>query len=1498
MANYKQFLDQISSIAAKYNTTVNKDLSNNLSDLYEINKKYQLQDGTEKDFNNAVTFFLYSTLKDSILIDEAETPESKVFRDTITAYYERNLTNDEISLFLNYVLEYNKKIAEDYDLRYTKNIEDADLNDDYYNKKMAKVLKNYFGIDPETLAITPNSYADAVLRKLRELYSQIHNQDSGFTDQEVQFLILYVFTKLYSGLVEIINKNYNYSENNNPEVSYGLYKVGSTNLTSFTKTDPNNKETTIYDLAKPVELGKYYFSLNIKNPFKAISENVNANYDTDNHVYLSYVEDKFVDNMLYDNNTSTSADEIKTNFGYTYINSEDEDPITVTLSSNITKKNNSDNDPDGYYYKINNKSIPVLIRLEKTENDKVEVSGIGEDAIYNFNGFVVYVKNLYDIAKNNLDNKDNNQKENGTITALSIQYYTSSDTLSKTEINIPIISKENLESQLPPLSIPNDDDKQIFKRINSFITGDNSLLSTLSFTNTEIFGESKYNVEGALNFYNNFAKIYVEFNESKTDYVETEENLNDLLNHEKRTSTDVESYYLHNDYNLHYIELNNILINSKNNLKNILNELYALSNPNDSESPYLPDDTNPSDIDLLTFSISVLYKELNPEVRNIDQSNIQNKLLAKLILEDGSSYKLINSEIFEKIYQVEPDEFFIDQDSITYFGNLKTNDYIIYTGRESDLISFLSGDLIGYGRSSQEKQEIELLRKLYRETRDYYYKVLLNKAFITETYYRLYERFFLMSYTIERFMSSKVYNLTNIDLYNDTDCSNFLNSFGLKVLNDQVNENNFSDSLLYKKRIIANYNELMSNKGSRKVIDLFFQIFNYGENEITIYKYLLAKIQRETVDTEPSAVFIRVPYDAKNLSYYIDQSSDSATSYKDFIAEDPYWLETDLPTETINQILVSPQNTKYIGLQLQQSLYENYISSRYALSINEYLYKQLQFDGTNFYSDIELDDVSINGQSINSVNIVTILLYIKLLFALYLYICEAKNNYLQGPTHKNDTTTKRYFGINTDIQLDSTYEDIAKLLDVDKSVIENVFTVPVYNISNSYPTLQTFTGKLTENNDGIYLRVGTNVHPSSINKQYLDELEKGTLTIPAENIFIENIDGSEGIGHSYILNSGMEIILKDEDGTSKQYIIDNPSYKILKDSAVDSTEKYYTSGASNINWTSFIDSLDTAFSSISLINLLNKRNNPPSGKTSSDLENSILLLYKLYKNGDSNKYSDPNIVNETNLSSAISNIKTSEDGTGGTFINDWYSYFFTPIYNFAKEYLHGTFQNKYSINYTKSISDVLDYIFEKFYTVENVDTLGYFPSDSFEKVDNQNVLKNFLSDISTSFTNTSNSTSSDEFLDAIVEELNNLDIGLNLSIKEETGDKSIDVKSYPNSKAEISASNIDITLIQNLIINYCNDINNYLLNYEDMKLNLSLAEDTNNFFDFIKTSVEFFISYTSNLYQSSLVFSFDDPNERFPFSYEINDRLKNNIIDYFYSDYEVTIKDITDTVSD
>ena len=1486
MANYHQFLDQISSIAAKYNTTVNKDLSNNLSDLYEINKKYQLQDGTETDFNNAVTFFLYSTLKDSILIDEAETPESKVFRDTITAYYERNLTNDEILLFLNYVLEYNTRIAEDYDLAYTKNIEDDNLND-YYTKKMAKVLKNYFGIDPETLVITPNSYADAVLKKLRELYNQTHKHDSGFTDQEVQFLILYVFAKLYSGLVEIINKNsantntqYSYLENNS-EVNYGLYKVGSTNLTSFTRTDPNDKETKTYDLAKPVELNKYYFSLNIHNPFKAISENVNADYDTNNHVYLSYVEDKFVNDMLYDNSTN-----IKTNFTYTYINSKGTS-ATITLSSNISKKNNS-NDPDGYYYKIDNKSIPVLIRLEKTENDEVEVEGNGDSAKYNFNGFVVYVKNLYDIAKYNLDKNDN-----GTITSLFIQYYTSNDTSNQTNIHIPIISEESLESQLPPLY---SNDSQIFKRINSFITGDNSLLKTLSYTNTEIFGESKYNVEGALNFYNNFAKIYIEFNESKTDYVETEENLNDLLSHEKRTSTDVESYYLHNDYNLHYIELNNILINSKNNLKNVLNDLYALSNPNDSESSYLPDDTtSPSDIDLLTFSISVLYKELNPEVRNIDQSNIQNKLLAKLISEDGSSHKLINSEIFAKLYQVEPDEFFIDQDSITYFGNLKTNDYIIYTGRESDLISFLSGDLIGYGRSSQEKQEIELLRKLYRETRDYYYKVLLNKAFITETYYRLYERFFLMSYTIERFMSSKVYNLTNIDLYNDTDCSNFLNSFGLKVLNDQVNENNFSDSLLYKKRIIANYNELMSNKGSRKVIDLFFQIFNYGENEITIYKYLLAKIKRDTLDTEPSAVFIRVPYDAKNLSYYIDQNSDSATAYKDFIAEDPYWLETDLPTETINQILVSPQNTKYIGLQLQQSLYENYISSRYALSINEYLYKQLQFDETNFYSDIELDDVLINGQSINSVNIVTILLYIKLLFALYLYICESKNNYSQVPTNWKDT--KRYFGINTSTQLDSTtYKDIADKLDVDTSVIENVFTVPVYKISSLETTTQTFTGTLTENKDGIYLRVGTNVHPSSINTQYLDELKKGTLTIPAENIFIENIDGNEGTGQSYILNSGMEIILKDEDGTSKKYIIDNPSYKILKDSAVDSTEKYYTSGESNINWTSFIDSLDTAFSSISLINLLNKRN--PSSDKTSDIDNSILLLYKLYKNGDSNKYSDPNIVNGTNLSSAISNIKISEDGTGGSFINDWYSYFFTPIYNFAKEYLHGTFQNKYSINYTKSISDVLDYIFEKFYTVENIDTLGYFPSDSFEKVDNQNVLKNFLSDILTSFTNTSNSTSSDEFLGAIIEELNNLDIGLDLSIKEETGKKSIAVNSYPNSKAEISASNIDITLIQNLIINYCNDINNYLLNYEDMKLNLSLAEDTNNFFDFIKTSVEFFISYTSNLYQSSLVFSFDDPNERFPFSYEINDRLKNNIIDYFYSDYEVTIKDITDSVSD
>ena len=54
-----------------------------------------------------------------------------------------------------------------------------------------------------------------------------------------------------------------------------------------------------------------------------------------------------------------------------------------------------------------------------------------------------------------------------------------------------------------------------------------------------------------------------------------------------------------------------------------------------------------------------------------------------------------------------------------------------------------------------KKEEIRNLLDIYKTTRDYYYKVLLNKSFIQDDGYSLYEKLLIAWMSIERFLTSK-----------------------------------------------------------------------------------------------------------------------------------------------------------------------------------------------------------------------------------------------------------------------------------------------------------------------------------------------------------------------------------------------------------------------------------------------------------------------------------------------------------------------------------------------------------------------------------------------------------------------------------------------------------------------------------------------------------------------------------------------------------------------
>jgi hypothetical protein len=267
------------------------------------------------------------------------------------------------------------------------------------------------------------------------------------------------------------------------------------------------------------------------------------------------------------------------------------------------------------------------------------------------------------------------------------------------------------------------------------------------------------------------------------------------------------------------------------------------------------------------LTYTVLYKELNPVLRRLCLSDVQDFKLARLFGDFSYAYKsileskrekdysfLTETETLYRLYKEKNEVFELDGD-LNRYKFLYSNMFIARDSNESDIIGYYVGDnsadsnfIRNYGYKDYHKYEIEKFLEIYKTTRDYYYKVLLNKSFIQEEAYFLYEKLFIGFVAMERFMSSKLQNLRNPDFFNDTDVFNFLESYGLGILNQY---NFFLGSKNYKINIIKNFAELNKKKGSKDVIDLLGRMFDVGDVIVDINKFILA----EEVDWEDQDSF-------------------------------------------------------------------------------------------------------------------------------------------------------------------------------------------------------------------------------------------------------------------------------------------------------------------------------------------------------------------------------------------------------------------------------------------------------------------------------------------------------------------------------------------------------------------------------------------------------------------------------------------------------------------
>jgi hypothetical protein len=251
------------------------------------------------------------------------------------------------------------------------------------------------------------------------------------------------------------------------------------------------------------------------------------------------------------------------------------------------------------------------------------------------------------------------------------------------------------------------------------------------------------------------------------------------------------------------------------------------------------------------FTYTILYKEVNPILREQSLSDSQEYIISRMINTSNPTkdtlFKSNNNGIsfssgadtYYRSY-IEKDELFQINSDFYRYKFFYNNAYISRLSNESDIIGYYVEDNLNnnYGSKDYEKKEIELFLTIYQQTRDYYYRVLLNKSFIQENDYKLYEKLFISFFAIERFLNAKIENIHDPDYFNSTDIYNFLESYGLGVLNDEKYDF-IIDGKDFKLNVIKLFNELVKLKGSRDVISVILRIFEIGDFEADIKKFLI-----------------------------------------------------------------------------------------------------------------------------------------------------------------------------------------------------------------------------------------------------------------------------------------------------------------------------------------------------------------------------------------------------------------------------------------------------------------------------------------------------------------------------------------------------------------------------------------------------------------------------------------------------------------------------------
>jgi hypothetical protein len=429
------------------------------------------------------------------------------------------------------------------------------------------------------------------------------------------------------------------------------------------------------------------------------------------------------------------------------------------------------------------------------------------------------------------------------------------------------------------------------------------------------------------------------------------------------------------------------------------------------------------------INLSVMYKELNPVYREIEYSDLIEYAATGI----DSAHLFDDSTRYDSIISY-TNKLILSDNAVACLGALRVHPYYCRRAKESDIIQYMTGSYIGYGVNSSEKNEITKFLDMYRQTRDFYYRNILNKSFILDDNYKAYEHIFILDYALIRFLSYKQDELHNINYYDDTDIDNFLDSYGLNALKDSAA---FYNQFEYKKRMVANYNSLVRSKGSRQVMSMLQSIFSDSVYSVTVNRYVLVSLngvsdgtdgnkefyensskevmQDNSLSQYPRLVFVRIPYDAVNEHEAVMSaiSNNDFSEYSDFVKDDStYWK---IGQDLISKEISGAVSTKYSGYELSESIAKVYAMTRYCISamsiIEKYGSKHYLTSTSDQRGAVSLDYVDTDVKS--SSDNVDLYQYYRAIwdaFEYYLYKKQEESLKLLDDKHFNPfmTMTNRY----------------------------------------------------------------------------------------------------------------------------------------------------------------------------------------------------------------------------------------------------------------------------------------------------------------------------------------------------------------------------------------------------------------------------------------------------------------------------------------------------------